>query len=294
MRELQAECVWEAAAELGEGPLWVPEQERIYFVDIKSSRLHGLCIRSGERHSWTLPDFVCWVVPRRDGDGFMAGLRREVVRLWLEPELRIEPLALPLALADNVRLNDAKADLHGNLWFGSMNNADVQRPDGRLFHLRRDHRLTVQEESIHICNGPTFSLDGRTMYHTDSLLAQVSAYPIGPDGKTGSSHPWCRFDESEEGAPDGMTTDSEGCIWIAQWGGARVCRYTPDGALDTIVRLPVSQPSSCAFGGPDLKTLYITSARQDLRPDQLAAQPLAGALFAVQVDVAGLPVARFG
>ncbi|GAB3453779.1 SMP-30/gluconolactonase/LRE family protein [Massilia terrae] len=294
MRELQAECLWPVGAELGEGPLWVPEQERIYFVDIKSSRLHALCTGSGQRFSWSLPDFVCWVVPRRDGDGFMAGLRREVVRLWLEPELRIEPLALPLELGEHVRLNDAKADAHGNLWFGSMNNADVHRPDGRLFHLRRDHTLSVQDQSIHICNGPTFSLDGGTMYHTDSLLAQVSAYPIGPDGATGAAQPWRRFDDAVEGSPDGMTTDSEGAIWIAQWGGGRVCRYAPDGTLDTIVRVPVSQPSSCAFGGPDLKTLYITSARQDLGQDQLAAEPLAGALFAVPVDVAGLPAARFG
>ncbi len=294
MRELQAECLWEAGAELGEGPLWVPEQERLYFVDIKSARLHALCTRTGERHTWTMPDFVCWIVPRRDGDGFMAGLRRELVRLWLEPQQRIEALPLPLALAADVRLNDAKADVHGNLWFGSMNNADVHRPDGRLFHLRPDHSLNVQDEAIHICNGPTFSLDGRTMYHTDSLLAQVSAYPVGPDGATGPARPWRRFDEPVEGAPDGMATDSEGGIWIAQWGGGRVCRYTPDGVLDTIVRVPVSQPSSCAFGGHDLKTLYITSARQDLRPDQLAAQPLAGALFSAQVEVAGLPAARFG
>lgn len=294
MRELQAECIWEVGAELGEGPLWVPEQERIYFVDIKSSRLHALCARSGQRHSWTMPDYVCWLVPRRDGDGFMAGLRREVVRLWLEPELRIERLPLPLDLHADVRLNDAKADVHGNLWFGSMNNADVHRADGRLFHLRRDHALSVQDHSIHICNGPTFSLDGRTMYHTDSLLAQVSAYAIDADGTTGAARPWRAFDEATEGAPDGMTTDSEGGIWVAQWGGGRVCRYGPGGTLDTIVRVPVSQPSSCAFGGPDLKTLYITSARQDLNPDQLAAQPLAGALFSVPVEVAGLPAARFG
>lgn len=294
MRELEADCLWEVGAELGEGPLWVPEQERIYFVDIKSSKLHALCTRSAQRHSWAMPDFICWIVQRRDGDGFMAGLRREVVRLRLEPELRIEPLPLALDLATDVRLNDAKADMHGNLWFGSMNNADVHRPDGRLFHLRRDHTLSVQDEAIHICNGPTFSLDGQTMYHTDSLLAQVSAYDIGPDGATDAAQPWRRFDDATEGAPDGMTTDSEGGIWIAQWGGGRVCRYTPDGALDTIVRMPVSQPSSCAFGGPDLKTLYITSARQDLGQDRLAAEPLAGALFAVSVDVAGLPAARFG
>jgi len=294
LRELTANCEWPVGAELGEGPLWVEEQRRIYFVDIKSGMLHALGTEDGQRRSWKLPDYICWLVPRRDGDGFVAGLRREVVRLWLEPELRIEPLALPLELLEDVRLNDAKVDRHGHLWLGSMNNRDVQRPDGRLFRLSRELALTEQEREVHICNGPAFANDGQVMYHTDSLLGRVCAYPVGPGGVLGPPHVWRQFDTAAEGAPDGMTVDCEGGVWIAQWGGARVCRYLPDGTLDAVVRLPVSQPSSCAFGGPNLSTLYITSARQDLSEEQLADQPLAGALFSAELDVRGLPPARFG
>ncbi|MFL6673073.1 MAG: SMP-30/gluconolactonase/LRE family protein [Massilia sp.] len=293
MRELNARCEWAVGAELGEGPLWVEEQNRLYFVDLKSGMLHALDSASGERLGWQLPDYLCWLVPRRDGDGFIAGLRREVVRLWLEPQLRIEPLPLALSLPADVRLNDAKADVHGHLWFGTMNNADVRRPDGRLFRLSPGLELREQEREVHICNGPAFSTDGLVMYHTDSLLGRVHAYPVGPGGVLGAPRLWRQFDRAE-GDPDGMATDCEGGLWIAQWGGARVCRYLPDGTLDAVVHLPVSQPSSCAFGGPGLSTLYITSARQDLSPQQLADEPLAGALFSVEPGVRGLPPARFG
>jgi D-xylonolactonase len=293
MRELTASCVWPVGAQLGEGPLWMAEQQRLYFVDIKSGMLHARD-GAGERLSWQLPDYVCWIVPRRDGDGFMAGLRRSVVRLWLEPALRIETLDLPLALAEGVRLNDAKADRDGHIWLGSMNNLDVRQPDGRLFRLAPDLTLNEQERAVCICNGPAFSADGATVYHTDSLPARVYAYPLGANGIAGPARLWRQFDSAAEGSPDGMTIDSEGGLWIAQWGGSRVCRYLPDGSLDAVVHLPVSQVSSCTFGGADLSTLYITSARENLDAGQLAREPLAGALFAVELDVRGLPAARFG
>lgn len=294
IREYRAECVWQAGAELGEGPLWVEEQKRVYFVDIKGSTLYGLDTATGLQLRWQMPDYICWIVPRKDGDGFVAGLRREVVRLWLEPELRIEPLELGLDLGPDVRLNDAKVDRHGHLWLGSMNNLDVQQPHGRLFRLRSDHVLEEHERGVHICNGPAFSRDGSTMYHTDSLLGRVYAYRLDAQGVPFPPTLWRQFDGEAEGWPDGMTVDSEGGLWIAQWGGGRVCRYLADGTLDSIVRVPVSQPSSCVFGGPGLSTLYITSARQDLGEAKLADQPLAGALFAVEVGVPGLQPARFG
>jgi D-xylonolactonase len=277
----------------GEGPLWDEDSGRLYFVDITSHQLHAFTAATGERQSWRLPDYICWLLPRRDGDGFMAGLRCKVVRLWLEPALRIEPLGLPLELASDVRLNDAKVHPNGHLWFGSMNGVDKQRPDGRLFRLTPDGTLTVEETGVRICNGPAFSNDGRTMYHTDTMIGQVSAYSLETHRAAGKRL-WRQFENAAEGGPDGMTVDAEGGIWIAQWGGARVCRYLPDGSLAAVVHLPVSQPSSCVFGGPDLRTLYITSARESLGASRLAREPLAGGLFAVDVPVQGVPAARFG
>jgi D-xylonolactonase len=285
-------CLWPLAAELGEGPVWLPEQNRLYFVNLTGRTLHALDA-DGARHAWQLPDFICWLVPRRDGDGFMAGLRDGIVRLWLEPEVRVEYLHELPGAADGIRLNDAKADAQGRLWIGSMNARDVHRPDGTLFRLDADGSLHVAADEYHICNGPAFSLDGRTMYHNDSLLGRTHAYPVADDGSLGAPRVWRQF-TAEEGAPDGMTVDSAGCVWIAQWGGSRVCRYSPAGELLATIAMPVTQPSSVAFGGADFKTLYITSAWQGLDATQRAADPLAGALFAVQVDVPGVPVHRYG
>ncbi|MGZ3181402.1 MAG: SMP-30/gluconolactonase/LRE family protein [Telluria sp.] len=293
-RTYDATCVWPAQALLGEGPLWSAAEGRLYFTDIMGARLHAYSTASGERRTWDMPDYLCWLVPRRDGDGFVAGLRDRVVRLWLEPALRIEPLDLPLGLADGVRLNDAKADAHGHLWFGSMHNTEKHRPLGRLFRLSPALELSEHASGIHICNGPAFAPDAERMLHTDSLKGEVYAFPLDAAGAPARQHQLWRAFQEGEGSPDGMTFDREGGLWIAQWGAGRVCRYRPDGSIDAVVRVPVSQPSSCAFGGPDLSTLFITSAREDLGPDQLGSEPLAGALFAVQVEAPGLPPAHFG
>lgn len=292
IREYTARPEWAADCTLGEGPLWCETRQRLYFVDIVGCRLHAFEPASGWRHSWDLPDMICWLVPHHSGDGFIAGMQRELVRLWTEPALRLEPLGVALDLAPEVRLNDAKADGHGNVWFGSMHKHEPQRPVGRLFRLDPSLVLTEVEQGVHICNGPAFH-DG-AMFHTDSLLGRVLRYPLSSQAHAGAPQLWRQFDEQTEGSPDGMSFDAQGGLWIAQWGGGRVCRYLPDGRVDAIVRVPVSQPSSCAFGGADLRTLYITSARQDLPAQQLSGQPLAGALFSVRVDVAGLPAASFG
>ncbi len=285
-------CLWPLAAELGEGPLWLPEQQRLYFVDLVRNTLHALDA-DGARHSWPLPDHICWLVPRKDGDGFMAGLRDGIVRLWLEPAVRIEYLHQLPGAETGFRLNDAKADAAGRLWAGSMNARDVHRPDGKLFRLDPDGSLHAVLPEHHICNGPAFSVDGRTMYHNDSLLNRTHAYDVQPDATAANPRLWRQFAEGE-GSPDGMTVDSEDCVWIAQWGGSRVCRYSPSGELLATVAMPVTQPSSVTFGGADLTTLYITSAWQGMDAAARANDPLAGALFAVQVDVPGLPAARYG
>ncbi|MGV7208882.1 SMP-30/gluconolactonase/LRE family protein [Oxalobacteraceae bacterium A2-2] len=294
MSNYDVQCLWEAKAQLGEGPLWVAEQKRLYFVDLKGKTLHGYDALDGKTHSWAMPDYICWLVARRDGDGFMAGLRDGIARLWLEPELRIDYIARPFAEGDGLRMNDAKADRHGRIWAGSMHNTDYAQAVGRLFRLDPDLSLHVADDGYHICNGPAFSLDGATMYHTDSYEGRTYAYPLAADGSLGAPRVWRQFDADSEGSPDGMTVDSEGCVWIGQWGGARVCRYSPDGELLQTIPVPARNPASVAFGGADLKTLYIVSAAEDNSPQQLADYPLTGALFSVRVEVAGVNQPRFG
>ena len=294
MSNHDVQCLWQVGTQLGEGPLWVAEQNRLYFVDLKNQTLHALDAANGERHSWVMPDYICWLIARRDGDGFMAGLRDGIARVWLEPELRIEYLARPFVEGSGLRMNDAKVDAHGRLWAGSMHNTDYAQAVGMLFRLDKDLTLTVADNAYHICNGPAFSNDGATMYHTDTFEGRTYAYPLTADGSLGEPRVWRQFDGDTEGSPDGMTVDSEGCVWIAQWGGGRVCRYSADGALLDTVRVPARNPASCTLGGPDLKTLFITTASEDNTSEQLKEFPLTGALFAVQVEVAGVPAARFG
>jgi sugar lactone lactonase YvrE len=292
MKTVQAQCVLPLAAELGEGPLYLPAQDRLLFVDLKRCTLHAWDAATLRHSSWTLPDYICWLVPRRDGDGFLAGLRDSVVRLWLEPALRIAPLLRVVDGAAGQRLNDAKVDPHGRLWLGSMHNTDYQQKVGKLFRLGPDLRLDVADEGYHICNGPTFAPDGSALYHSDSFLDVTYRYAVSPDGTLGTREIWRCY--TDGGSPDGMQADSEGCIWVATWGAKRVCRFSPDGELLAEVTLPTSHPASLAFGGDDLRTLYITTAREGLSAQQLAEEPLAGALFSARIDVPGLPANAFG
>ncbi|MFC0166757.1 SMP-30/gluconolactonase/LRE family protein [Pseudoduganella danionis] len=293
MSKQEAQCIWPLGAQLGEGPLWMAQQNRLYFVDLKGCALHALDLADGQRHRWDMPDYICWLVPRRDGDGFMAGLRDGIVRLWLEPQVRIEYVARPFAEGSGLRMNDAKADSTGRIWAGSMHNTDYAQAAGRLFRLEPDQSLSVADHNYHICNGPALSRDGATLYHTDSYEGRIYAYPLAADGTLGEPRLWRQF-EGDEGAPDGMTVDSEGCLWIAQWGGGRVCRYAPDATLLETVTVAARNPASCTLGGPDLRTLYITTACEDNTPEQLQAYPLSGALFAARVAVPGVAAYRYG
>lgn len=292
MKSYTAQCVLPLSAELGEAPLYLAAQERLMFVDLKRCKLHAWDAAAGTHSSWSLPDYICWLVPRRDGDGFMAGLRDSVVRLWLEPTLRIEPVARVVDGAAGQRLNDAKADTQGRLWFGSMHNTDYQQAVGKLFRLDPDMTLHVADQGYHICNGPTFARDGSALYHSDSFLDVTYRYPLAADGSLGQREVWRRY--ADGGSPDGMQVDSEGCIWVSTWGGKRVCRFSQDGELLAEVKLPTSHPASLAFGGSDLRTLYITTAREGLSAEQLEQEPLAGAIFSARIDVPGLPANTFG
>ncbi|PGH58555.1 gluconolaconase [Azospirillum palustre] len=287
----EARCVWQARAVLGEGPLWSPRQDAVYFVDIRGSRIlrHGLS--DGSQAGWDLDDAACWLVESADGDGFIAGLRsRRVVRLRLEPGqaavvgeeiARIEPDK------PGNRLNDGKADRDGRLWAGSMDDAE-EAPAGSFYRIDGDGAVTTVDEGYTVANGPALAPDGRTIYHTDSAARTVYAFDIGADGSLSGKRVHIRFTEAD-GYPDGMTCDAEGGLWVCHWDGGRVSRFRPDGTLDRAIALPVSRVTSCVFAGPDLDRLFITTAAHG-RPDE----PLAGALFECDPGVRGLPPGRFG
>jgi xylono-1,5-lactonase len=281
-------CAWPVRAVLGEGPVWDARDNSVYFVDIKGRALHRLNLDSDARQSWSMPEPLCWVIPHARARGFLAGFNKRVSVLSLDP-LTIAPLheCEPERRAN--RLNDAKADRFGRVWFGSMDD-DERNVSGALYRLDRDLSCRRMDDGYAIANGPTFSPDGRRLYHTDTGTKTVFAFDLSDEGALANKATFIRFDDASWGAPDGMTVDAEGGVWVAHWGGARVSRFTPDGKLDRAVALPVSQITSCVFAGPALDRMFVTSAAIGREADE----PLAGALFEIDPGVRGAPAFAFG
>jgi len=279
--------------ELGEGPLWDEARQRFLVVNVQGRAVHAWAPGSTGSQRWDVPERIGWLIPRRDGDGFIAGLQSGFARLWLEPLLRIEAIGSPHAGQAEVRLNDAKADRWGRIWAGSMHCDDYTRADGQLARLDADGSIHVVESGLHVCNGPAIAPDGEWLFHTDSYKGRIHRYRLGASGNLSDRTLWKQFD-ARKGTPDGMCFDAEGCLWIAFWGGGCVRRFSVDGELLRQVDLPARHVTSVAFGGADYATLLVTSAREGLSADALQAQPLAGATFTLRPGVRGLPALGYG
>jgi sugar lactone lactonase YvrE len=275
---LAIECVWPLACRLGEGLVWDEAKQSMFFVDIKGLAVHAYTPAKNAQRSWPMPEMIGWLVPRTGGD-WIAGFKSGVAALKLGQPSKIDWLHRLHQPTSPMRLNDAKADAQGRLWFGTMNGEDESQAVGELLRLDADRTLHTLDRGYCVTNGPTFSADGRTLFHTDSPLRTVHAFDVAPDGTLLNKRVWLKL-AADEGYPDGMTTDADGHVWIAHWGGARVTRRdVVSGAVLQTMALPVPNVTNVAFGGPGLSDLYITSARAGLSAQQLAAAPLSGGLF---------------
>lgn len=287
-------CVWPGGAALGEGALWSPGEGRLYWVDILGCRVHRLDPASGRVWSWTHAEQVSALAERRDAPGLAVALRRGLA-LWHPDEPAGSPryLCRPEPERAGNRFNDGKCDAQGRFWLGSMDLAG-HAPTGALYRIDGGGQAVRMEDGVAISNGPAWIDDGRTLLFNDTAGACVLAYEFdAAAGEISGRRVWARF-AAGDGVPDGMATDAEGRVWICHWGGGCVTCHDPRDARELMrLRLPVSQVTSCAFGGEDLRTLYVTSARVGLDARALAQQPLAGGLFAVRLPVAGRPAHRF-
>ena len=283
-------CIWKTPALLGEGPLWVAQENALYWVDILQRQVHRLEPASGQRRSWTFAEPLTSLVQRQVG-GFVGTTPDGFVTVDFETQT-VAPIVLPEAHLPHNRFNDGKVDGYGRYWSGTMNKHE-QEASGTLYRLDPDLSLHTMDSGYIITNGPAFSLDGQTMYHNDSVKGFVYAFDLQKDGTVGGKRPFTKLTYAENGAPDGMTVDSENCLWLAHYGGARLTRFAPSGEILQVVPLPVPNVTSCTFGGPALDTLYITTAAQNMSPAELEKYPLSGSLFAYQPGVKGLPAAQF-
>jgi D-xylonolactonase len=280
---VQPTCLWEARATLGEGALWDAGQNRIWFVDIKGRRIHRCAVDGSDQRTWQAPQQVGFIVPIAGG-GFACGLEDGLYR-FDQVGGGFSPLRQVEADSPGNRFNDGHVDAAGRLWFGSMDNGEASAT-GALY--RFDGATVRQADSGYvITNGPAISPDGRTLYHTDTLAKVVYAFDLAADGSIDRKRVFVTL--AGAGHPDGMAVDAEGYLWVASFGGWRIDRINPDGRLAGEVRFPCSNITKLAFGGADLRTAYVTSARKGLSEAQLAGQPLAGGLFTFRVQAPGLP-----
>lgn len=279
----EPQSIWALGAPLLEGPVWA--DGALWFVDIKSRKLHRYDPASGGKQSWDAPEQVGFCLPTVAGD-FIVGLQSGLARF--DPASGgFTPLVDPEPHRPGNRLNDATVDAAGRLWFGTMDDGERERR-GHIYRLGADGRCHAETAAVAISNGPAVSPDGRTLYHVDTLGGRIHAASIGDDGALHDERLLIRIDPAD-GHPDGPTVDAEGCIWVGLYNGWAVRRYSPAGELLETIRFPVSAITKVAFGGPGLTTLFATTARKHLDSAALEREPQAGDLFALPVTVPGIP-----
>ena len=275
----------DARALVGEGPIWDETNQVLYWVDILSSQLYCYNPATGENRSWDVGQHVGTVVLRKAG-GLMLALRDGFASFDLTSG-QVTMIADPEADKPGNRFNDGKCDPAGRFWAGTMAYVD-QTTQGSLYRLDADLRVHRLLGDIAISNGIVWSLDQRTMYYIDSMAYTVRAYAY--DNATGdlANERVVVKVEAGMGLPDGMAIDAEGMLWVAHFGGSCVRRWDPQtGAVLSQIDLPTAQITACAFGGPDLDTLYITSAANGYTAADFAREPYAGGLFVAKPGVKG-------
>nr|WP_295889514.1 SMP-30/gluconolactonase/LRE family protein [uncultured Devosia sp.] len=281
-----ARLLLDCQCQLGEGPIWHAGRQQLFFFDINEQTLFAVTAAGEIADSWLFNETVAAAAVVDDHTLVLAtdtGLKE--FDLATGGMNRINEIE-----ADNplTRTNDSRVHPSGGFWIGTMTRAEDE-PGGAVYHYRAG-ALTTIKSSVKIPNATCFSPDGRIAYWSDTPTKKIMQ--VATDPTTGLPvGEWTLFADVSDGRgyPDGAVVDSQGYLWNAKWGGSCVVRHAPDGSIDRIIEVPVSQVTCPAFGGPDLKTLFITTAAKNLSAEQLAAEKHAGSLFAITVDIVGQP-----
>lgn len=273
------------ACRLGEGPLWHPTRERLFWVDILNHKMFSANAFGGQSREWNFGEPVSelgWV----DRETLMVATASGFQKFDLKSSSWETIAALE---ADNpvTRTNDGRVGPDGSFWVGTMGQKFEERVGS--YYRYKNGEVTKLFGDVTVPNATCFSPDGKTAYFTDTRKRVIWRWALNEDGDP-QGEPQEHINLREEGwFPDGAVCDSEGYLWNAHWGAWQIGRYAPDGSLDRIIKLPVSQPTCPAFGGDGLKTLYITSAKGGLSEEQLLKEPDAGKIIVLDVGISGLP-----
>jgi sugar lactone lactonase YvrE len=288
----EVEHVLEVRNVIGEGPVWHSQEGCLYWVNfIEQFQVLRFSPQTRRVETFETGIPVMALAIRKAG-GFIAATSKGI-STWDIQRRSFAPLCDPLAGRAGFRYNDAATDSQGRFWVGTLNDANPRGPDGELFCVQGDGSSQLMDKDITVSNGIGWSPDQSIMYFTDSFRYCIYAYDYV--AKTGAISNRRIFVQTppEAGIPDGLTVDSEGFVWSAYCGGWKVVRYTPQGQVDREYKLPVANPTSCAFGGKRLDELYITSASLGLSKEDKERYPLSGDLFCLKAGITGMDEPRF-
>ena len=297
----KADLILDSKSTLGEGAFWDSKKNVLYWVDIEGRFLHVYNPSTGVNTTRLIKGRPGTVVPRKSS-GVVVAVERSVVvfdeiqerktgqsKLMPGKPVDTEPAELCYFSSEphGNRLNDGKCDPAGRLWVGTMSGD--RSPTATLYRVEPGGSFKAMVTGVTVSNGIVWSADGRTMYYIDTPTVSVQAFDYHMEDGSISGRRTAFGFPHELGRPDGMTIDSEGMLWVAFFRGSAVRRFNPDdGSLLAVIELPVSNVTSCAIGGSDLRDMFITTAREGLTEVGAAAQPLAGGLFHARVDVCGV------
>jgi sugar lactone lactonase YvrE len=290
--QVAVHCAIDVRNTIGESPLWSAREAALYWVDIPDGLIHCWQPETGARRLWQLPVAIGSIGLRASG-GLVVAMRSGFHLFDLQTEA-LTFLCHPEPNLPSNRLNDGKVSPEGRFWAGTMDDRPQKEPVGSLYRLDADHRCTRMVGDVKVSNGLAWSPDGRTMYHSDSRGGAIYHHAYDPQtGAIGRRELFVQM-HPEWGRPDGGATDEEGCYWSCGVSASRVNRFSPTGELIEYVTMPVSHPTMPCFGGPDGRTLYVTSLREGLSAAELAQSPQAGGVFMLDAGVAGAPAALYG
>ncbi len=295
--QIKLEC--EIQNFVGESPTYSYQNHQLYWVDVKGGSVHQLDLKTQQREDFLMP-YVCpFLALTQNQEDLLVGLKRSIYQFNIKTQQLNKMTEVEPDLFQN-RFNDAKCDPKGRLWFSTMKNnfgddgedLPIDEKTGSLYCLDTNLECRHIESHFGIPNTVAFSPDHQKFYLGDSLSNLLFVYDF--DVEQGIISNKKEFAKNlDQGHLDGSAMDEEGCLWNTHWGSSKIVRYSPSGEILEEVVMPVPAPSSCAFGGDDMKTLYVTTARETLTQQELEKYPLSGSIFSFQTDVAGVEVSHF-
>lgn len=289
---MQIEIIETEACDLGESPVWDERLQALYWVDIERGKVLRWSSHGGQ-NAWQLPRRVGSVVLTENPTVLAVALEDVFAFLDLGTGA-VEPVPMPQPIAPVTRFNDGKCDPHGRFWAGTMSEKPGRPAEAGLYCLQPDLSVTLVYSGISVANSLAWSPDGVTLYFADSPKREIVAFSLDSLGWPEQGPPSHHVSFApDEGVPDGSVSDAAGNLWTAVWDGWKIRQTRPDGQHGDDLRLPVSRPTSCAFGGPKLCDLFVTTARFELDAHDLRSQPDAGKVLRIRNAAQGLPAARF-